>query len=211
MTQYELTQTLWNLIKSSSLPNDEIDRIASKKSITHKELIRFYREYRPCSSLLELVRSTRMVIPNKNTRNETIPKTKEFLESMELLKLKAKEEEYRKLVGTSTDMNFVFTHDPNEEPFNPSREIKQTRSHVTTIFNIFISVGSVVYAIWYWTDTSWKIKDSYRVLLCLFFGLLILVAEVVVYIGYLNKIEDARIKEKEKKEIKKVVRSITLH
>ena len=44
----------------------------------------------------------------------------------------------------------------------------------------------------------------------MFFGLLVLVAEVVVYMGYINKIEDARDKERKKKEVKKVVRSINL-
>lgn len=211
MTQFELTGALVELVKKSSLSEKEINRIKVADSISHLELVDFYRRCKPTSSLLALIKTTRMVIPNKNIKNESLPKTKEFLESMELLRLKAKEEEYHRLVGTNQNVNALFTHELDEKPYNPAREIKETKSHITTIFNILISVLSVVYAIWYWTDTSWKIKDSYRVLLCLFFGLLILVAEVVVYIGYLNKIEDARTREQNKKEIKRVIRSVTLN
>lgn len=211
MTQFELTEALLALIEKSNLGEKEIKRIKYSSSVSHLDLVDFYRRCKPCSSLLELIRTTRMVIPNKNIKNESLPKTKEFLESMELLKLKAKEEEYKRLVGTNQSINALFTQEPDEKPYNPAREIKETKSHITTIFNILVSVLSVVYAIWYWTDTSWKIKDSYRVLLCLFFGLLILVAEVVVYIGYLNKIEDARSREQNKKEIKRVIRSVTLN
>lgn len=79
------------------------------------------------------------------------------------------------------------------------------------MFNIFVSVASVVYAIWYWTDSSWGIRDSYRILICLFFGILILVAEVVVYLGYLRRVEEAKVKERNKKEVKKVIRSFTIN
>ena len=35
--------------------------------------------------------------------------------------------------------------------------------------------------------------------------MVVLVAEVVVYMGYLNRIEEAKIRERKKKEVKKVV------
>lgn len=60
------------------------------------------------------------------------------------------------------------------------------------------------------TASSWRLRDSYRVLLTVFFGLLVLVAEVVVYMGYLNKIEEARQKEYKKTEVKKVIKSYNL-
>lgn len=211
MTQFELTKALLALIEKSTLTEGEKEKLRDADTVSHLVLIDFHRRCKPCSSLLELIKTTRMVIPNKNVKNESLPKTQEFLKSMEILKLKARDEEYRRLVGASPTVNALFSQEPDDKPFNPAREIKETKSHITTIFNIFISVLSVVYAIWYWTDTSWKIRDSYRVLLCLFFGILILVAEVVVYIGYLNKIEDARKREQNKKEVKRVIRSVTLN
>lgn len=47
-------------------------------------------------------------------------------------------------------------------------------------------------------------------ILCLFFGILILVAELVVYNSYLRKISDAKEKERAKIEKKKVVKEIVI-
>ena len=68
----------------------------------------------------------------------------------------------------------------------------------------------MVVAIWYWTGSSSNLALHYRVITCLFFGILVLIAEVVVYNSYLNKIEDAKKRERTKKETKKVVKKIVL-
>lgn len=129
---------------------------------------------------------------------------------MELLRLKAQEEEYQKLVDSSPDVGpLLYEQSRLEKHLTPAQMHKEVKSQITTIFNIAISVGSVVYAIWYWTESSMRLKDSYRVLMCIFFGLLVLVAEVVVYLGYLNKIEVARAKESQQKEVKKFIKSVT--
>lgn len=208
MTQFVLTPQLTNRIETSSLSQNEKDSLLNRDSISHSDLHSFYLRCKPTPSLLELVRLTKLSIENKNPVEE-VPKSQEFIESMELLKLKAKEEEYRQLVKPKQEYTTMYEN--VDDDFNPAQAHKETKSHITTIFNILISVLSVVYAIWYWTDTSWKIKDSYRVLLCVFFGLLILVAEVVVYLSYLNKIEEAKIKERKKKEVKTVIKSFTLN
>lgn len=123
---------------------------------------------------------------------------------MEKLRLKAKEEEYQRLIRPSEQFTTLYdNHD--QETLTPAAASKELKNQVTTIVNVLISVGSVVYAVWYWTDSSMKMKDSWRVLLCLFSGVLVLVAEVVVYMGYLNRIEEAKIRERKKKEVKKVV------
>lgn len=209
MTHFVLTPQLTSFIKESSLSKNEKKTLLTSDTISQLNLERFYTRCKPTLSLLELIRSTKLSIENKNTPNEESPKTDDFLESMELLKLKAKEEEYRQLVKPKQEYTTLYEN--ADEEYNPAQAHKETKSHITTIFNILISVLSVVYAIWYWTDTSWKIKDSYRVLLCVFFGLLILVAEVVVYLSYLNKIEEAKIKERKKKEVKTVIKSFTLN
>lgn len=129
---------------------------------------------------------------------------------MEKLRLQAREDDYQRLVQKSQRDPFKLYEQKVDDDWNPARAHKEVRSHITTIFNIFISVVSVVYAVWYWTSSSVRMKDSYRVLLCLFAGILILVAEVVVYLGYLNKIEDARVRERSKKEVKKVIQTIKL-
>lgn len=203
MTQYLVTPKLRAKLKES------LHKLADRDTLSHHELIAWYKECKPCPSMLGLMRLTKMDVPNKTIRNESLPKTKEYLKSMERLKLIEKEEEYRRLVNPRPALGLLY-EDKFDEPYNPAQAHKETRTHITTMFNILISVVSVVYAIWYWTDTSWGLRDSYRILLCLFFGILILVAEVVVYMGYLNKIEEARIKERKKKEVKKVIRTVKL-
>lgn len=210
MTNFLVSDKLRSLIEGSELEKEKKERLLAQNEISHQELIAFYRQAQPCSSLLELIRTTKMNIPNKNAKNEDLPKSKEFVEMMEKLRLQAKEDEYQRLINKSKADPFALYEQKEDKDWNPAQASKEVRSHVTTIFNILVSVCSVVYAIWYWTDSSAGMKNSIRVLLCVFAGILVLVAEVVVYMGYLNRIEDARIRERNKKEIKKVVQTIKI-
>ncbi|RKP32701.1 putative vacuolar ATPase assembly integral membrane protein [Metschnikowia bicuspidata] len=206
MTRFLLTPDLRRLVADSELTADEKTALLSQKEISHTNLVAFYKRCCPTPSLLLLLNTTKMV-PRKNTPVNP-PKTKEFLRFMEWLRLVKMEHAYQQLVNPKPALGTLYENMLDEEPYNPARAHKEVRSHITTIFNIFISVASVVYAIWYWTHTSWRLRDSYRVLLCLFFGIVVLVAEVVVYMGYLNKIDAARAKERLKKEVKSVVRRV---
>lgn len=210
MVNFQPSAKLRALVEESDWPESKKKQLLASKTLPHGELVDFYRQCRPTSSLLELLSMASLDIPNKSLPSEK-PKSEEFVKSMELLRLRAEEDAYQKLVNPRPAFGRLYEEKFDDEPYNPARAHKETKSHVTTIFNIFISVASVVYAIWYWTDSSWKLKQSYRVLLCLFFGLLILVAEVVVYMAYLQKVEDAKIKERKKKEVKKVIRSFTVN
>lgn len=203
MSHYELTDKLKDIINGSTLDEDSRAKLLEQPSISHKNLISFYKTCQPTSTLLELLRETKIII-NKPTE---APKKKspEFLKSMEKLRLRAKEEEYQRLINPSLQANTLYEQKFDEQELTPAQAHKELKSQLTTIVNVLISVGSVVYAIWYWTDSSWKLQDSYRILLCLFFGLLVLVAEVVVYMGYLNRIEEAKIRERKKKEVKKII------
>lgn len=124
---------------------------------------------------------------------------------MKKLRLQAKEDEYQKLVRPSELYSTLYDN-YGQEMITPAAASKQLKNQITTMVNVFISVASVAYAVWYWTASSMKMKDSWRVLLSLFSGILVLVAEVVVYMGYLNRIEEAKLRERNKKEVKKVVR-----
>lgn len=210
MLQYELTPELRELINKSNLTEDEKYILLCQSTISTTNIVNFYKRAKPTSTLLELMKATSMVTTNKNIDISPKPKTKEFLESMNRLRLIEKEQEYQRLVNPKPAFSTLYEDKYEDEPFNPARAHKEVKSHITTMFNILISVASVVYAIWYWTATSWRLRDSYRVLLCLFFGILILVAEVVVYMAYLNKIEAARVKERLKKEVKRVVKLYAL-
>lgn len=210
MTSFELTPTLRDTINGSSLSKDGKLQLLSNSYLTHTDLIKFYQTCHPTSTLLELIRQTKLYIPPYKSYKQ--PKTAEFIKTMEKLRLEAKEQEYRRLINPTPQYSTLY--DKKLEDYDltptPQQALKELKNQLSTIINVFISVGSVSYAIWYWTETSWGLPVSYRVLLSVFFGLLVLVAEVVVYMGYINKIEEARDKERKKKEVKKVVRSINL-
>lgn len=65
-----------------------------------------------------------------------------------------------------------------EKPFTPQMLHKELKEIYTTILNILITVVSSIVACWYWTP---YMDINLRVLLCLFVGILVLVADVVVY------------------------------
>ncbi|ODV78261.1 uncharacterized protein CANTADRAFT_90627 [Suhomyces tanzawaensis NRRL Y-17324] len=206
MTLFEITPELKKIIEESPLEPKLAGELVAQKYISHTNLAQFYNLYHPTPTFLGLVQKARL-----RTRNYDEPKkaqTPEFIKSMERLRLEAKEREYERLVNPSPQHQTLY--EQSNDQLTPAQAHKELKSQVTTIVNILISVASVAYAIWYWTDTSWKLKDSYRILLCLFFALLVLVAEVVVYLGYLNKIEDAKVTERRTKEVKKVLRSVDL-
>ena len=208
MTQFEITLKLKETISNSSLDKDQKTKILSESYITHQDLVKFYQTCHPTSSLLQLIQQSKLHVPKFETHKQ--PKTKEFLKSMERLRLEAKEQEYRKLINPTPQFSTLYEEKLDEHDLTPQQAAKELKNQLTTIVNIIISVVSVAYAIWYWTETSWGLPLSYRVLLSVFFGILVLVAEVVVYMGYLNKIEDARTRERKKKEVKKVVRTFNL-
>ncbi|RLV94747.1 Vacuolar ATPase assembly integral membrane protein VPH2 [Spathaspora sp. JA1] len=214
MTRYHATDSLKELIESTSnIPSSLKSRLLNEESlITHTDLIEFYKLCKPTDTLLDLIKLTKLSIPNKNI-TPIKAKTKEYLELMERLRLEEKEREYKRLINPSPEYETLYDVNYNggdEEQLTMSQMHKELKHQLTTIVNILISVGSVAYTIWYWTESSWGLPVSYRLLLSIFFGLLVLIAEVVVYLGYLNKIDDARVREKKKKEVKKVIKTVDL-
>lgn len=207
MTKFVINSALRGIIEKSGLPNASSEKLLSKSYISHQNLVLFYKDYKPTPNLVDLLKVTELYTPNLNKSNESMPKTKEFVLSMEQLRIKAKEQEYQRLIKPKQEFQTLYDNS-FDDPISPAQAHKELKGQLTTIVNVLISVGSVVYAIWYWTDSSMKLQDSYRILLCLFFGILVLVAEVVVYMSYVNKVEEAKIKERNKVEIKQLVKTI---
>ena len=83
---------------------------------------------------------------------------------------------------------------------------KEVKEQVTAVLNVLLTVFGTVYAIWYVTRTGWD--PHIRVLLCLFGGILVLVADAAMYNVYYRKIEEARVTERRKKVTKKVLKRL---
>lgn len=208
MVYFEVTDSLRHIISSSPIDESLKEELIRTSYISHENLLQFYLYNQPTKLFLELIRQCKLYvreyIPEECTRRK--PKSKEYIEYMNKLRMEEQANEFDRLVNKRSEFQTLYDH-MSKDSLTPLQEHKQVKSQITTIFNIFISVASVTYAIWYWSNSSMRLNDAYRVLLCLFFGLIVLIAEVFVYMSYLNKVEEAKIKERSKKEIKKVVKS----
>lgn len=206
-----LSGTQLEVKNSSSITRDEIQEYLDQKHIPMDSLQDIYKTFWKSDDSVSMKQLlSPLDFKFKEKRKPGANYTKEFKEQLEKLRLKQEEIEYQKLVkGDDNKTNNLFNVKEGDElELTPAQINKQIKEQVTTIFNILLSVVSVVFAIWYWTGTSMRIETQYRILLCLFFGILVLVAEVVVYNSYLTKIDDAKQRERNKKERKKVVKKL---
>lgn len=208
---------LRDLCKEDKLPSgkdrvtkEEISMYIEKESIPTESLLNLYNLYWKDSEEVSLKKlMTPLDFKFKEKRKPGENYTKEFRKQLDKLRLIQQENEYQQLVNKEKEhSDLVHVKKGDELELSPAQINKQIKEQVTTIFNILLSVVSVVFAIWYWTGTSMRVEVQYRILLCLFFGILVLIAEVVVYNSYLNKIDEAKQKERKIKEKKKVIKTL---
>lgn len=194
-------------LKGDNASNAELDSILEKNCISMESLIKLYEEHWqnviPLSQLLKPLdfQFKPKRIPGSNYK----PEFKEYLEQ---LKLQQQEKDYQHLI--SKNKTGLGNLQDEEKPVTLAQINRELKEQVTTIFNILISVVSVSFAFWYWSGSSSGMDLHYRVLISLFSGILVLIAEVVVYNSYLQRVSDARSKEEIKKERTKVVERIVI-
>ncbi|CAI4581936.1 CQS_1a_G0031310.mRNA.1.CDS.1 [Saccharomyces cerevisiae] len=204
----EFLRKFKNSAKSNEGIDEDIDLFLKRHAIPMQSLLFYVKEYRkdsdlPCS-IKELLKPLEFEFKPKAVRGSHY--SEDFKKNLEFLKYQEQELEYQSMVKRSKS---VFSLQEEDE-LTPSQINKQIKEQVTTVFNVLVSVISVIVAIWYWTGSSTNFPIHVRLLLCLFFGILVLVADVVVYNSYLKKLEEAKVKEKTKVEKKKVLSKITL-
>lgn len=204
----EFLRKFKNSAKSNEGIDEDIDLFLKRHAIPMQSLLFYVKEYRKDSdlqcSIKELLKPLEFEFKPKAVRGSHY--SEDFKKNLEFLKYQEQELEYQSMVKRSKS---VFSLQEDDE-LTPSQINKQIKEQVTTVFNVLVSVISVVVAIWYWTGSSTNFPVHVRLLLCLFFGILVLVADVVVYNSYLKKLEEAKVKEKTKVEKKKVLSKITL-
>ncbi|CCH46006.1 Vacuolar ATPase assembly integral membrane protein VPH2 [Wickerhamomyces ciferrii] len=190
MTKFQIPKYLKDHIKD--IPHGST--ILKRNWITTNDLIYISQNHN--LPLTKLTNGLTPYIPPPKTSSYT----PEFQSQLNKLKYQLEEQEYQNLINKGHVDNDYQT---------PNEMAKELKNQLTTILNIFVSVCSVVYAIWYWTK-NYQFNPAYRVLICLFFGILILVAEVVVFNSYLRKIENAKLKEANKIEKKTIIDTIII-
>lgn len=180
--------------------------ILEKDCVSIEALIKMYEDHWqnrvPLSQLLKPLNF--QFKPKRIARSDYKPEFKEYLEN---LKLQQQEKDYQQLISANRELS---TYEDEDKPLTPAQINRELKEQVTTVFNILVSVVSVAFAFWYWSGSSSGMALHYRVLISLFFGILILIAEVVVYNSYLQRVSDAKAKEKVKTERTKVVKRIVI-
>ncbi|XBW37221.1 hypothetical protein QEN19_002803 [Hanseniaspora menglaensis] len=180
-------------IKVNSLKIDPLN--ISKKELSLYNGTRQPDDCITIDSLIDGVKSGNIDISNVNnisfvkpfSRPDGMCYTKKFKEQLENIK-------------RNQILKDVYKKDiENDESTNQQsiQEIhKEIKEQLTTIFNIFITVISCVVACWYWTP---YVNIHYRLFLCIFVGILVLIADVVVYNSFQKNIKNSELEKKKKK------------
>lgn len=214
MARYQLSDGIRQLLAVSGVEKADKHTIEENGWITHRDIITLYKlsvKNGQDVDLADLMVDAKLYVAPAPKQ----VKTKEYLNQMKELKAREQELEYQKMVNkddrekTLRVMIEVEEERRQGQDHNASQMAKEIRSEITVIVNVLVSLISVVYAIWYWSGTSTHMSIESRVLWSLFFGLLVLVAEVVVFGGYLRKIQDARAHERAKSDRHEVVETFT--
>ncbi|KAL2709462.1 Vacuolar ATPase assembly integral membrane protein VPH2 [Kluyveromyces marxianus] len=129
--------------------------------------------------------------------------TEEFKADLEKLRWVQKEQEYQDMIRRDSlvPAGTLNEHDPTISEIN-----KEIKEQVAAVFNVLLTVFGTVYAVWYVTRSGWDIHI--RIILCLFSGILVLIADAAMYNVYYRKIEEARALERKKKVVKKVIKRL---
>jgi uncharacterized membrane protein len=241
--KYQIDTNVEKLVRESSIEKGDIDAILNSRSISYDEFTQVYDSYNNEKKKQKQI-SCKMYYMGKMTpiitaytkrqhqadsSNEKVEsgsgKTKEYLQLMQRLRREQEEREYMNLLNkgnTAQSMNkeaggigkYSFLDEEGSVKRGAASEVKEVKHQITTIFNIFITVISAGYAVWYWSGSSMGLVDveqyGLRILMSLFVGILVLVAEVVVFGGYLRKIDEAKERERNTVEEKVVIDTVVI-
>ncbi|ETI25109.1 hypothetical protein G647_04481 [Cladophialophora carrionii CBS 160.54] len=177
----------------SALTNDETSLPTTcEQPIEHKTLIALSRRLskpqgQRSSTLDILLRGTHVYIP------PAPPKPQPSAEYIALMDRLRKEQEQREYAGLVSKREAAgLTSDNEKDDISPS-----------LVLNILLSIVLCAMAVFHLT--RWWSNDGVRVLLSLATGIVVGVAEVVVYMAYLRKVAVSKQKERSKTERKTLI------
>jgi TMEM199 family protein len=191
-----LTATPTIIRAITSLPADHRSSLPDPPSteggpIAHPTLItlaKLARQHELPYTLDNLLRGSQVYIAPPPPKPEKSP---EYLALMERLRKEQEMREYRTLVSRSQGTE-GGDDDEDKDDVTPS-----------LVFNILLSVIMCGAAMFYMT--RWWTNDAVRVLVSMFVAVVVGVAEIVVYAGYLRNVKRNKAKERAKLERKVVL------
>ncbi|KAG0676326.1 Vacuolar ATPase assembly integral membrane protein [Pichia californica] len=227
---YKFGEKVKALVEASGIEKSDKDAILGLKRITYEEFYQAYKmhkDYQKKSIMYYMSDMKPIFDLYDDSKMEKEVKSEGYVKLMNQLRSEEKEREYRTLLKRNTtkmasvgvdgigSYTFIKDRENTESHVDGINAVKEIKHQLTTIVNIMITVLSVGYAVWYWSGSSMGLSESsngngIRILMSLVASLLVLVAEVVVFGGYLRKVEEARDKEKKVVENRKVVETIVI-
>jgi TMEM199 family protein len=201
-----LTTTPTILSALSSIPPTHLSSLSTTLPTTpgdpipHSTLIALSRLLRstPSSKKYTLNTLLRNAHPYTPPPTTSPPKSPEYIALMTRLRAEQEQKEYRSMLASSNQQSvFQMTgvaEDEEKDDITPS-----------LVINILLSIIMCGAAMFYMT--RWWTNDGVRVLVSLGTAILVGIAEVVVYAGYLRKVKESRLKEQRVRERKIVVGS----
>lgn len=220
---YKLGEKVKGLIENSDISSGEKQYILTNKRITYDELKKVIEKSKTEHNIMYYMSDMVPIFEVYDTMEEKKkPKTAEYEKLMKRLRIEEHEKEYRRFLKKDDGSYCSGVDAIGKYAFLPEGDVdinkvdsiggsaKEVKHQLTTIFNILITVVSVGYAVWYWSGSSMGLgnNDAIRLLLSLFASILVLVAEVVVFGGYLRKVEEAKGRERKMVENKHVVSTV---
>lgn len=160
--------------------------------IPHKTLVTISRCL-PNYTLNSLLRGTRLYTQPSAPKPKPSP---EYVALMARLRAEQEQRDYKTMLAREAyeERRALLGQDPDEEKDDISPSL---------VLNILLSVVMCAGAAFYMT--RWWPNDGVRVLVSLTTGIVVGVAEVTVYAGYLRKVEESRAKETKLREKKEVI------
>jgi TMEM199 family protein len=183
----------------SSVPKDALP-IETGDPIPHSTLIILSRLLRSTSPPQKYTLNTllRNAHPYASPPPTTPPKSPEYIALMTRLRAEQEQREYRSMLASSSQHTLLqmsgVAEGEEKDDVTPS-----------LVINILISIIMCGAAMFYMT--RWWSNDGVRVLVSLGTAIVVGIAEVVVYAGYLRKVKESRTKEQRVRERKIVVGS----
>lgn len=164
--------------------------------ISHEALVTISKCL-PDYTLNSLLRGTRVYSRPPAPKPKPSP---EYVALMARLRVEQEQRDYKALLARQAyeERRALLGQDPDEEKDDISPSL---------VLNILLSVVMCAGAAFYMT--RWWPNDGVRVLVSLTTGIVVGVAEVTVYAGYLRKVDESRRKEKKLREKKEVIGEYT--
>lgn len=141
--------------------------------------------------------------------------TPQFRSELRRLELIQKEQEYQGLIRKVDHLGIITPSGPRvaapEDTEKPSQLAKEIKEQISAVFNVGVTVFSAIWALWYWSGSSASFPDYLRVLLCLTGGIVVLIADIALYAGYKRKITEAKMRERQRKQVKRIINTISIN